>query len=79
MYNDETGAVNVTSGRRVCWLSDQQQSFGGGGGRKRARSNDVNSTVRVQPRAKRKCGLCGEEGKFIIHSRNTYLAVFICL
>jgi len=30
-------------------------------GRKRVRSNDV-TTARM-PRAKRKCGLCGEEGK----------------
>jgi len=31
------------------------------GSRKRARSNDVTTTR--MPRAKRKCGLCGEEGK----------------
>ena len=32
------------------------------GSRKRARSNDVN---RMQmPRGRRKCGVCGEEGKY---------------
>jgi len=36
-------------------------STGTHGSRKRARSNDV--TMAQIPRTKRKCGLCGEEGK----------------
>ena len=45
----------------LCSVSGQVVRPAAPGGRKRARSNDVNTSQ--MPRGKRKCGLCGEEGK----------------